>query len=80
MDGYMLEKNVGDSTLYQYKVNHPYTSNNIVQMRSACCQPYFDRSGQVSFYLGRPQMSQNPYKIEESQTLQLIKQNRINSD
>lgn len=76
----MLEKPVGDANLYQYKVNHPYTSNNIVQMRSAGFQPYFDRSGQVSFYLGRPQMSQNPYKIEESQTLQLIKQNRINSD
>lgn len=76
----MLEHNVGYSSSYRYKVNHPYTSNNIIQMRSDCCQPRFDRSGQVSFFLGIPQMSQNPYKIEESQTLQLIKQNRINSD
>lgn len=79
MDGYILEHQL-DHSQYQYKVNHPYVSNNIPQMRSQCHQPFFDRSGQVSFFLGRPQYAKDPYKIEESQTLQLIRQHRQNSD
>ena len=79
MDGYFLEHQL-DHSQYRYKVNHPYTSNNIVQMRSAGFQPFFDKTGQVSFFLGRPQYAEDPYKIEESQTLQLIRQNRQNSD
>jgi len=80
MEGYLLEHNVGDTSLYQYKVYHPYVSNNIVQMRSAGFQPSFDRSGQVSFFLGRPNVAENPYKIQESQTLSLMRQHRQNSD
>jgi hypothetical protein len=79
MDGYLLEHQL-DHSQYQYKVNHPYTSNNIPQMRSAGFQPHFDKSGQVSFYLGRRNTTETPYKIEESQTLQLIRQVRQNSD
>jgi hypothetical protein len=79
MDGYILEHQL-DHTQYQYKVNHPYVSNNIPQMRSAGFQPYFDRSGQVSFYLGMAKSVKDPYRIEESQTLQLIRQVRQNSD
>jgi hypothetical protein len=54
MDGYMLEHSVGDSTSYRYKPNHPYVSNNIIQMRSGASQPpfYGGAQGQIPYNLG----------------------------
>ena len=45
--------NSGDFSLNHFKVSHPYTSNNIVQMRSAGFQaPFFFGGSQVPHTLG----------------------------
>ena len=67
MDGEKLEHNFGLMSLNNFKVNHPETSNNIIQMRSAGFQPPFYFGGsQISYSLGveNPQIpKQKTYKI-----------------
>ena len=53
MDGNKLSHTLSHGILSHWKVEHPFASNNIVQMRSAGFQPPFDRSGQVSYFLGK---------------------------
>jgi hypothetical protein len=43
----------GDFGVYQFKVNHPYASNNMPQMRSGGFQsPFISGGNQVAYYLG----------------------------
>lgn len=53
MDGNKLQHPLSQGMLSHWKVHHPFASNNIVQMRSAGFQPSFDRSGQISYFLGK---------------------------
>lgn len=51
MEGNRLDNQIGDGSLFSYKVNNPNMSNNIVQMKSQ--QPPFRAGGnQVPFFLG----------------------------
>jgi hypothetical protein len=54
MDGECLEHNFSVGGLTHFKVSHPYTSNNIVQMRSAGFQAPFYAGGRanIPYYLG----------------------------
>jgi len=61
MDGNRLQFPLSHGMLSHWKVHHPFTSNNIVQMRSEGFQPPFDRSGQVSYFLNR--QGNNPTDI-----------------
>ena len=53
MEGNKLTHELSHGILSHWKVGHPETSNNIIQMRSAGFQPTFDRSGQISYFLGK---------------------------
>jgi hypothetical protein len=53
MDGNKLQMPLSHGMLSHWKVHHPFASNNIIQMRSAGFQPTFDRSGQISYFLGK---------------------------
>ena len=52
MDGNKLPMPLSPGMLSHWKVQHPFASNNITQMKSAGFQPPFDRSGQASWILG----------------------------
>ena len=80
MDSEKLENNFGLMSLNHFKVNHPETSNNIVQMRSAGFQPPFYFGGsQIPYSLGKenPQIpEQQTYKIYLGAMRQIMSQKK----
>ena len=82
MDGETLEPQFSQGALSHYKVGHPFTSNNIPQMRSAGFQPPFYLGGsQISYYLKQknPNVPEvEPYQIKISKTLEIMMKHKNN--
>ena len=75
MEGECLVGNYGASSLNHWKVNNPYTSNNIIQMRSAGFQKpfYAGAMATIPYFLGLEHNNAIEHRSEKSHLTEVQK-------